>query len=366
MDRRDFLKNSTAAALGAGVAATNAAGAQAQEPASTPVSPSVSSNTKTLRVAISWPQNGRGLDDSALRFGQTLSQMSEGRFRLEMTSAVSPTSLNANEADIFFGSSHDLIKLDPAFAYFGGLPGRSAIRPTHLNAWLLAAGGQQLWDHLADGYGFKPFLVGHSGSRGKLWSRQPVTNQQNLKGLRVAAANVLAARTIAALGAEPVTGLSPSELASAMNEGTIDAAEWGGTLSGFACDLHLHTKHCFRPGLTYAGFAAVLAVNSRLWQNATQVDQMIIASAAAQELNTAAAEHLSVSRNLRTALAARFATEFAALPDDITRTANQAAHDVVSDLSDHSAQTRQIAAAYDAFRAGLPRTRVRPASTPVG
>ena len=355
MDRRDFIKTSTAAALGAGVVASNSAGARAQDPAAA----HVPGNSKTLRVAISWPQNGRGLDDSALRFGQTLAQMSDGRYHLEMTSASRPQSLAAGEAEIFIGSSHDFIELDPAFAYFGGLPGPTAIRPTHLNAWLLAAGGQELWDRLAARYGFKPFLVGHSGSRGKLWSRLPVTGQADLKGLRVAAANTLAAHTIASLGAEPVTGLMPSDLALAMEAGKIDAVEWGGTLSGFACDLHLHTKHCLRPGLTRAGFASVLAINSKLWNTLSQGDQMLIASAAAQELNNVAAEHVGVSRNMRTALSDRFGTEFAALPEDITKAANLAARDVVSDLANLTAQTRQSATAYDAFRATLPQSKSR-------
>ncbi|MDO9382398.1 MAG: twin-arginine translocation signal domain-containing protein [Hyphomicrobiaceae bacterium] len=362
MDRRDFIKSTGVAAAAIAAGTTSAV---AQAPAS-PAAPAIHAApaARELRVASAWPQTGRGFDDSAHRLAQAIATLSGGRYRL--TFSPSPDGLSAltsGKADLYHGSGHDFLALDRAFAFFAGLPGNAAVRPTYLHAWLMAGGGQSLWDDLSAPHGFKPFFAGHSGARAKLWSRAPVANLADLQGRRIAATG-LGVDVVRDLGAEAVT-LPPADLAGALADGRVDAVEWGGTIAAFGCDLHRHARHCLRPGLSRSGFTAVLAVRSALWSSISAVDQAIFAAAASQELNTVVAESLVISARLRTSMTERDGVAFAGMPPDVTAAAGKAAERAIAAIASASPAAARIHASYTAFRSGLPAVRRRRTNTPI-
>lgn len=352
MDRRDFIKASgatAAAAVGATVAAEAA-----------PISaPAVVSGTRELRLGMPWDQNGRGFDDSARRLAQWIATASGGRYRLTVApEAATLADLTRGAVDLYHGSGHDFIALDRAFAYPAGLPGAAGLRPTYLNAWLMAGGGQALWDDLSAPHGFKPLLAGHSGARSKLWSREPIPDAASLAGLRIAAYG-LAADVVRELGAEPVA-VPMHRLGEALASGAVDAVEWGGTISGFAANLHAAARHCLRPGLARNGFSTVLAVRSAVWSSLSEADRALFAAGAAHELNTVVAESLSSGRRLGTALAERHAIAFAPAPSVLREAAAAAAGRVIAGLAASSPAAQRMHMSYTAFRAGLPAPRRRP------
>jgi TRAP-type mannitol/chloroaromatic compound transport system substrate-binding protein len=369
MDRRDFIKTTGVAIAAA--ASTTAATAADATPAATPY---VASGTRKFRLAMPWLQNGRGFDDSARRLVQSIHDLSGGRYGITVLPGEHGIdALRAGTADLYHGSGHDFVALDPAFAYFAGMPGSAGLRPTYLNAWLMAAGGQSLWDGLAADHGFKPLLAGHAGARSSLWSRVPVAVPADIRGLRIAVSGI-GASVAERLGATPVA-VAPSQLAVRLRGGSIDAVEWGGTLSAYACDLHLPadragdgaSHHCLRPGLTRNGFATVLAVANDTWNGMPPSAQALITAAAALELNTSVAEMLAASRRLRQSLSERTgAITFARADKEIVQATRQAAAAVIAALPDAGPAAARVHASYMAFRATVPKPLRRPAaSTPL-
>lgn len=355
MDRRDFIKQTGVAAVAATVGATVPAPAQSAA-SSAPRKPSITTGIRELRVAMPWQQNGRGFDDSARRLATNLKTLSSGRITLTFApQSAGVDTLTNGDADAYHGSGRDFTSLNPAFAFFAGLPGKAALRPTYLNAWLTAGGGQALWDGMAAGYGFKPFFAGHSGSRAKLWSREPVAALDDLKGLRIAA-DGLSANVAAHLGATPVT-LKADGLSDGLAGGAIDAVEWGATISGFACDLHQSARYCYAPGLSRSGFTSVLAIRTAIWDALSHEDQAIIRTAVSHELNEVVAESLNASKQLRLSLAERHGISFQPLPADVTAASLAAAAESVAELTEANAQAGLINASYSAFRDRLPRHR---------
>ena len=364
MDRRDFIKSTgvAAAAIATGTTTVVAQPAITHSP-SAPAIHTVPA-VRELRVASAWPQTGRGFDDSAHRLAQAITTLSGGRYRLTLSPSQDGLgALTSGEADLYHGSGHDFLALDRAFAFFAGLLGQAAIRPTYLNAWLMAAGGQSLWDDLSAPHGFKPFFAGHSGARAKLWSRAPIASLADLQGRRLAASG-LTADIVRELGAEPVA-VHPADLAAALADGRVDAVEWGGTIAAFGCDLHRHARHCLRPGLSRSGFTAILAVRSPIWSSMSAVDQAIFAAAASQELNTVVAESLSASAQLRAALSEREGISFGTMPPDVMAAASNAAARAVAAVASASSQAARIHASYTDFRSALPTPRRKRPDAPV-
>lgn len=360
MDRRDFIKHSSAAAavtIGTGAVAGSAVAGQDPGVAAPAVVPS----GRALRLAMPWTQNGRGLADSAGRLTRWLEMATDGRYRIAIADARHDLStLAAGDADLYHGSAHEFTRLDPAFGYFAGLPGPMGLRPTYLNAWLMAGAGQTLWDDLAATHGFKPLLAGHSGARAKLWSREAIREASELQGLRIAAYG-LAADVVTELGAVAVD-IPMADAGAALADGAIDAVEFGGTIAAYGCDLHQAARFCLRPGLARNGFGSVLAIRNDIWRGLSTGDQAIFAAGAAQELNSNVAEALAASGALRAGLSERLGIAFEKLPVGLSDAASRAAARVVAGLASTSPAAGRIHASYGAFRAGLPGVRrARPA-----
>src|SRR5262249_3863603 len=154
----------------------------------------------TLELAMPWLDDGRGAGDSARRLARRIEAMTDGRHRIEIVGEAPASST----LDLRHGSAHDYPTLNPAFAYFAGLPGSHGLPPRGLASWLTVGGGQRLWAGPARGAGLNPPRAGRSGPTPPLWSAAPLSGLSDIAGRKVYAPG-LAAEVARALGAEPVS-----------------------------------------------------------------------------------------------------------------------------------------------------------------
>ena len=215
MDRRDFLKSTGAAAVAAGAAASTQATAS---DADNPAAPAILSGVRHLMLSSTSPTDlpGSGAERLALRIGAATA----GRVRIEVR-------IGAGDADLTFGSAHHAAH--PAFAYFAGLPFGEGLDTASLQTWLVAGGGQMLWDELAAAYGFKSLIAGHTGESDGVWAAERLESKSDLADLRIAVSG-LAGDVVSAFGAT-VVGVGPGELKAALADGRVAAAEWPGPLA---------------------------------------------------------------------------------------------------------------------------------------
>ncbi len=335
MDRRAFLI-STASGSAAVVAGLPA---RAAEPAPQP--PRLRPDARLLTVAVDGPDHLPGHSGSLDRLARRLAEASDGRLGTVATSAgVADVSLVAGDA---------LVAAHPAFAVFAGLPGAAALAPDHFFAWLAIGGGQMLWDDLASAHGFKPLLVGHSGARPALWlARAEVPRAWS--GLKVATSG-LAGRALAAHGAVPVA-MPVAEVAAALADGRIDAAEVGGALSTLVLGCAGAARGVVEDGLNPAGRTTVLAVRRDVWESLSPADRALVELVAREEAQLGLAEQaahaglaMSVARESGVAPVTLGAGLRAALDGTIAA--------AVADIAAYDPAAARIAASYDAFRAAM-------------
>ena len=349
MDRREFLITTGAAAA----ATTSATAAAADAAPETPQpAPAVQSGAKELRVAMPWPDNGRGFGDSARRLLQRIETASGGRYRFSVVEIErgGREAVGSGEADLYHGIEPDRADAHRAFAYFGGLPGHLGMEPHDFAAWIEVGGGQGLWDDLAAELGYKPLLAGHTGHMHGLWSIRPITSLADLAGQRVHARGLT--RDVArALGAEPVT-LPPREISRGVASGSIFAAEWGGVLSSVAIGIAQAAKHHAAFGITRHGNALSLGVAKPLWESLTAADQGLFAACAAEEHRTSLAEARGHEMIMRDALRAG-GLSFANLPSDVADAIERVSDAVVAHVAGTDARAARINASYMAFRTAI-------------
>lgn len=354
MDRRDFLKNTSAAAasVAAGTTAADAAVSSAAGPGG-PQSASAAANAGATRLVLAaeWSAGMPGF--SAQRLAHRIETVSGGRIAVEISTAADAH----DAADLTFVDGRRHARLHPAFAFFAGLPGNQGLDASRLPGWLAVGGGQMLWDELATGFGFKPLLVGHTGPSTGLWSNRALDSLPDLAGAKVFAAG-LAAEVLGSLGAEPVS-LLPGELKAGLADGRLDAAEWLGPLAAVAQDFRpLADRLYAAAGLTPAGSATVLTVRLAVWNRLDGAQRTLLETCAAAEYQATLAElHAYAALDQHAIAQARSLP----LPRDIVLALDRASRDAVERLAAADAECRRIADSHRAFRDSLAN-----ATTPTG
>lgn len=346
MDRREFLITTGGAAV---VAAAPAAAPQAGEPAPPPEDARPLAGATRLSLAMAWADTPQGPADSARRLARRIEAMTGGRTRIEIAASAGRPDA---EADLVHGSPHDLARLHPAFAYFGGLPGMAGLGAQDFAHWLAVGGGQMLWDDLSAAHGWKPLLAGHSGETPPLWSREPVGRLADLAGRRVAAPG-LGADVARALGAEPVQDLAPHEAARALADGSVFAAEVGGLLSSLASGVPRVARHATGQGLNGHGTAVALSVRLPVWEGLPDADKAILAAAAAEEFQVSLAEARAHAAIARRALEASFGVTFAPWPADVAEAIGRVAEATIAHVAGQDRIAARIDQSYMAFRSAV-------------
>jgi len=343
MDRRTFLKTTTAAAgsslaVSAAAAKTDAVAADREVAA-----PALSRNIKELKFATALAPDVPVLGDAAARLAGRLQLALGERYRIKLDGGSS------EDADLTFASPD--VDRELGYAFFSGLPGSLGFEPAHLQAWLAAGGGQMLWDDLAAQHGAKPLLAGHTGARPGLWASRPLRETPDFKhGPMVLPGGRLFART---LGGDTVD-LPPSEMCGALADGHLVAVEWGNPFAGLAIGLPNAAKFYYRGGVHRAGVATALNVRLSLWEQLGSAERLALEGVAAHEQALALAEAIAHERLAEQAMARVPTLSIQDFPRALAVDVDLTTEVFIDVIGSNSRDAARIRDSYLAFRRLLP------------
>jgi TRAP-type mannitol/chloroaromatic compound transport system substrate-binding protein len=282
MDRRTFLKSSTAAAaLPAGAAVATASSAQPIETSDRP------DEARRLDAHV-WrfaPPRNALLRDAADRLGKRLRMATGGLIAIEWQETTSHAAslgdlIAAGACDGAFGIAPDFLG-EPGLSLFTGLPGSLGLAPDQLLAWHTIAGGDMLLDETAESLGAKVLLAGHTGARPGLWSTRDLTDLRDVAAADIEAAGLgrLVWDRIREPFAPPGTEARATEFPGDPVTALRDARAAG-------------LGYLFRDGLHEQGFALSLVLSRSAWDrldNAVRTVVEAVTRAAAHEAVAVAA-----------------------------------------------------------------------------
>lgn len=303
------------------------------------------------RMVTSWPRNLPGPGVTAQRLADAITKMSGGRLEvklyaageivpaLEVLSAVSSgVAQIGHSASLFWGGT---IPAAPLFT-----AGPFGLTPLEHITWIDHGGGQQIWDDLYEPLGVKPLMAGNTGSQMGGWFKKPVTGLQDLQGLRIRMPG-LGGAVMRKLGASPVT-LAPGEILTALQAGTIDAAEFLGPSSDFAMGFHKAADNYYTPGWHEPnGTGEALISLAALDQLPDNLRAIVLSACAAENIYSLGESEWQNAEQLR-ALIESEKVKIRDFPEDVLQAARQASDEVLDDLADRDDLTK---AAVNSFRA---------------
>lgn len=345
MKRRDFLTKSVFAGT-ATAAATLAA-------------PAIASGTIEWRMVHSWPKGLPGVGVGADRLAARIEAMSGGRLKINvfaagelvpalgcMDAVMDGTAEMGHDASFYHVGKH------PMLAAFFAVPfGMTADEQA---AWLLHAGGQELWDELNDQFGILSIAAGQTANQSFGWFRNPIDTVDQFRGLKIRMPG-LGGEMVQKLGATSVL-LPGGEIFAALQSGAVDAAEFIGPVNDLPMGFHQVAKYSYGPGVQEPGGTVQLMLNkSKFLELPTDLQEIIRAACHAGHEDMKVEYDLLSGRAMET-LRVEHGVEFRRLNRDILQAFGQAAGEVIQESYDTGDElTRRIWDSYLSARADTMR-----------
>ena len=269
MERRSFVH-------GAGLAGVLAAG----------VAPAIVHAQANLRwrLTSSFPKSLDTLFGAAETFAKKVSDMSGGKFQISTHAAgeIVPafgtvdaiqngTVECANTAPYYYFGK------DPVFALGCAIP--FGLNSRQMTAWMYEGNGLKLMREFYKNYNIISFPMGNTGAQMGGWFRKEVKSLADVKGLKFRTGG-FSGRVFERLGAVS-SNIPAGEIYTALEKGTIDAAEFVGPYDDQKLGFHKVAQYYAYPGWWEGGPQVDLHVNIKAYEALSSEYKAIIEAASA-------------------------------------------------------------------------------------
>jgi len=334
MKRRAFLSTTAATAGLAGLAPR----ARAQD-------------SLEWKMVTSWPKNTPGVGVNAQRLADRIGELSNGRLTVKLYAAgelVPPfevlDAVQRGTAEIGHTALYYGVGKAPALNFFTTIP--FGLSMTELHAWFRFGEGQALKDEVLAPLGLKAFYVGNSGTQAMGWFRKEINSLEDIQGLKMRIAG-LGGAAMAKLGATTVL-IPPGEIFTAMQSGTVDAAEWIGPWNDIAFGLQRTAEYYYLPAFHEPGPALDAVVNPEAFAALPTDLQAIVRTACDATALDTGSDFLF--HNIQTfAELDDLDIQVRTLPEDVITALGEATREVVDELMAGDDLTRKVGEAYRKF-----------------
>jgi TRAP-type mannitol/chloroaromatic compound transport system substrate-binding protein len=269
MDRRSLIKN-------AGIAGVLAAGTA---PAIVHAQAAV-----RWRLSSSFPKALDTIFGAAEVFAKKVKDMSGGKFEISVhaggeitppfgvVDAVQQGSIEcAHTAPYYFFGKNEAFALGCAVPF--GLNSRQ------MTAWMYEGNGLTLMREFYAKYNMVNFPMGNTGAQMGGWYRKEIKSVADIKGLKMRIGG-FAGKVFERMGGVP-QNIPGGEIYSALEKGTIDAAEWVGPYDDQKLGFNKVAPFYYYPGWWEGGPQLDLFVNDKAYNALTPEYKAIVEAAAA-------------------------------------------------------------------------------------
>jgi TRAP-type mannitol/chloroaromatic compound transport system substrate-binding protein len=337
MDRRSLIKN-------AGIAGVLAAG----------VAPAVHAQAAVRwRLSSSFPKALDTIYGAAEVFAAKVKAMSGGKFEISthaggeitppfgVVDAVQQGSIEcAHTAPYYFFGKNEAFALGCAVPF--GLNSRQ------MTAWAYQGNGLTLMREFYAKYGMTSFPMGNTGAQMGGWYRKEIKSLKDIKGLKMRIGG-FAGKVMEPMGAVP-QNIPGGEIYTALEKGTIDAAEWVGPYDDQKLGFNKVAPFYYYPGWWEGGPQLDLYINQKAFDALSAENKAIVESAAAYAHTDMQAKYDAKNPNALKQLVGA-GTKLRPFPNDVMAEAFKVSQQLYSELSAKNPEWAKIYADYAKFRA---------------
>ncbi|HEX4857535.1 MAG TPA: TRAP transporter substrate-binding protein [Usitatibacteraceae bacterium] len=337
MQRRKFI------AGGAGLAGILASG----------VAPAVHAQQMLRwRLSSSFPKSLDTIHGAADVFAKSVTEATGGKFTITVhtpgelvpafgkVDAVQMGTVEcAHTAPYYFFGKDETFALDCAIPF--GMNSRQ------MTAWMYHGNGMKLMREFYANFNIVNFPMGNTGAQMGGWYRKEIKSVKDIKGLKMRIGG-FGGKVLERIGGVP-QNIPGGEIYSALEKGTIDAAEWVGPYDDQKLGFNKVAKNYYYPAWWEGGPQLTLFVNSKAWAALPKEYQAIVeASAALAHVDMQAKYDARNPAALRQLAGA--GTKLLRMPKDVMDAAFKGANELYAELSAKNPNWKKVYEDYSKFR----------------
>jgi len=337
MQRRSFIRKT-------GLAGVIAAGA----------APAIVHAQATLRwrLASSFPKSLDTLYGASEVFAKKLSDMTSGKFQVSTHAAgeLMPAfgvvdGVQGGTVEMAHTAPYYFFGKDPVFALGCAIP--FGLNSRQMTAWMYEGNGLKLMREFYAQYNIVNLPGGNTGSQMGGWFRKEVKSVADFKGLKFRIGG-FGGKIIERIGGVPQS-IPGGEIYSALEKGTIDAAEWVGPYDDLKLGFNKVAPNYYYPGWWEGGPQVDFFINHKAWEGLSSEYKAMVEAAASHAHVQMQAKYDAVNPiALKTLVGS--GTKLFRFPKDMMEQSFKAANDVYSELSGSNPAWKKIYADFANFR----------------
>jgi TRAP-type mannitol/chloroaromatic compound transport system substrate-binding protein len=269
MERRSFVRQAGLAGVLAAGAAPAIVHAQAQV---------------RWRLASSFPKSLDTIFGAADVFAKKVSEMTGGKFQVsvhaggELVPALQVVdAVQAGTVEIAHTAPYYFFGKDETFALGCAIP--FGLNSRQMTAWMVEGNGLKLMREFYRNYNIISFPGGNTGAQMGGWYRKEIKSIADMKGLKIRIGG-FAGRVVERMGAVPQQ-IAGGEIYSALEKGTIDAAEWVGPYDDQKLGFNKVAPNYYYPGWWEGGPQLDFFINTKAYDSLSAEYKAVVEAASA-------------------------------------------------------------------------------------
>ncbi len=337
MDRRSLIKQ-------AGIAGVLAAG----------VAPAVHAQAAIRwRLASSFPKSLDTIFGAADVFAKAVKTMSGGKFDVSVHAAgeLMPAfgvvdGVQQGSIEMCHTAPYYFFGKDETFALGCAIP--FGLNSRQMTAWMYEGNGGKLMREFYAKYNIVNFPGGNTGAQMGGWYRKEIKSLKDVKGMKMRIGG-FGGKIFEKIGGVP-QNIPGGEIYSALEKGTIDAAEWVGPYDDQKLGFNKVAPFYYYPGWWEGGPELDFYINNKAFDALSAENKAIVQAAASQAHVTMQA--LYDAKNpvaLKQLVGA--GTKLRPFPNDVMAAAFKAAMEFYEELSAKNENWKKVYADFAKFRA---------------
>ncbi len=337
MDRRSLIKN-------AGIAGVLAAG----------VAPAVHAQaTIRWRLSSSFPKALDTIYGAAEVFAKNVKAMSGGKFEISVHAAgeITPAfgvvdAVQQGSIEMAHTAPYYFFGKNEAFALGCAIP--FGLNSRQMSAWMYEGNGMKLMREFYAKYNIVNFVGGNTGAQMGGWYRKEIKTAADVKGLKMRIGG-FAGKVFERMGGVP-QNIPGGEIYSALEKGTIDAAEWVGPYDDQKLGFNKVAPNYYYPGWWEGGPQLDFFINDKAFNTLSAEYKAIVEAAASVAHGDMQAKYDAKNPGALKQLVGS-GTKLLRFPKDVMDTAFKESMALYSELSAKNPEWAKIYADYSKFRA---------------
>lgn len=297
------------------------------------------------KMVTTWPRDFPGLGTGAARLAANIGRVSNGRLKVkvyggnelvppfEVFDAVSQGTAEMGHAAAYYWKGKV-----PATEFLSGVP--FGLTGHEINGWFYYGGGMELYRELYRPFGIVPFVVGNSSTQAGGWFNKEINSIEDIRGLKMRIPGP-GGEVIRRAGGTPVN-IPGAELFTALQSGTIDAAEWVGPLNDLAFGLFRAAKYYYYPGWHEPGTPVEGLVNVDAWAALPEDLKAVVEVACQAAVTDMYAEFDAMNGHALQSLIHEHNVELRRFPDDVLAEFRRLSGEVLDEIADSDRMARTI------------------------